>query len=65
MAALYRGESGVYQSRVGTCTQVRTLVTMSEHAFNSVHYEDGWIEIREDGNAEGWIATDSPMWIEL
>ena len=50
---------------MGTCTPTTALVTMSEHAFNSVHYEDGWIEIREDGNAEGWIATDSPMWIEL
>jgi hypothetical protein len=38
---------------------------MSEHGFKSVHYEDGWLEIREDGNAEGWIATDDPMWIEL
>jgi hypothetical protein len=38
---------------------------MSEHAFSSVHYEDGWLEIREDGNDEGWIATDTPTWIEL
>jgi hypothetical protein len=38
---------------------------MSEHAYKSVHYKDGWLEIREDGNADGWIATDTPAWVEL
>jgi hypothetical protein len=37
---------------------------MSEHDFKSVHYKDGWLEIREDGNPGGWIATDRPAWIE-
>ena len=43
----------------------RRYRTMSEHAYKSVQYEDGWLEIREDGNPEGWIAIDDPAWIEL
>lgn len=33
--------------------------------FKSVYYKDGWLEVREDRNSEGWIAIDSPEWIEF
>ena len=58
----------MYQSGSQTSSLViarRYRTHMSEHAYKSVHYEDGWLEIREDGNPEGWIATDDPAWIEL
>jgi hypothetical protein len=32
--------------------------------YKEVHYTDGWIEIRETGNKDGWIAIDTPEWIE-
>jgi hypothetical protein len=25
------------------------------------YYENGWIEIRESDNRDGWLATDSPV----
>ncbi|WP_269844111.1 hypothetical protein [Halegenticoccus soli] len=31
--------------------------------FTALYCTDGWFEIREDGNPEGWIATDAAVWI--
>ncbi len=28
--------------------------------YKTVYYADGWVEIRESDNADGWIATSSP-----
>jgi hypothetical protein len=33
---------------------------MKSHSYKTVYYADGWLEIREDGNPEGWIAISSP-----
>jgi len=31
----------------------------------AVRHPDGWFEIRENGNGDGWIRTGSPVWIEM
>ncbi len=39
---------------------------MNEHErFTAMYCHDGWFEIREEENPEGWIATDSPVWVPL
>ncbi len=38
----------------------RTARIMTTHTYKTVYYADGWFEIREEENAEAWIATDAP-----
>ena len=45
-------------------TEDDELVSADNDAYNTVHYKDGWLEIREDGNSDGWIATDTPVWVD-
>ncbi|SDQ09367.1 hypothetical protein SAMN05216278_0360 [Halopelagius longus] len=30
------------------------------YTYNTVYYEDGWLEISAEENADAWIATSSP-----
>jgi hypothetical protein len=32
--------------------------------YETVYHDDGWIEIREETNPDGWIATDTPVCVE-
>jgi hypothetical protein len=31
------------------------------HDYTALYYENGWLEIRESTNHDGWIATDRPV----
>lgn len=32
-----------------------------EPEYKEVHYKDGWMEVREMNNPEGWIAIEKPV----
>ena len=32
--------------------------------YKTVYYADGWLEIRESDNPDGWIATSSPRAVD-
>ncbi|MGM0591380.1 MAG: hypothetical protein ACQETI_07085 [Halobacteriota archaeon] len=36
----------------------------SDTTLTSVFYANGWLAIREEGNSDGWIATDAPMSVQ-
>ncbi|GGC47712.1 hypothetical protein GCM10007209_06700 [Haloferax sulfurifontis] len=46
-------------SVVRTCPSEPPAI-MTKHTYKTVYYADGWFEIREEENAEAWIATDAP-----
>ncbi|WP_255647710.1 hypothetical protein [Haloprofundus halobius] len=33
----------------------------TQGSYKAVYCSDGWLEIREEQNVEGWISTDSPV----
>lgn len=35
-----------------------------EITYKTIHYADGWLEIRETENADAWLATDHPWAVE-
>jgi hypothetical protein len=38
-------------------------MTLRHHDCKAILCTNGWLELREVGNADAWIASDSPEWI--
>lgn len=38
--------------------------TDQEITYKTIHYADGWVEIRETENPEAWIATNLPSSVD-
>jgi hypothetical protein len=38
-------------------------MTQRHHECKAIFCTDGWLELREVGNTDAWIASDSPEWV--
>ncbi len=38
-----------------------STMKQTQGSYKAIYCSDGWLEIREDQNVEGWISTDSPV----
>jgi len=38
-------------------------MSAQQTTYKTIHYADGWLEIRETENPDAWLATDLPATI--